>query len=272
MTARAVVSSKWLLAARSPCGSRSGRTARLEGTVTKSGPLYLLAAPGRSGAAPDIAVLCPKGHLRCLSGARQCRDPCLLVSREVPDETARVRCPPWCGMSALQAQQPLQSHRIAIVASALPSDMTEVGHSPFFRVFSAELRRLGYIEGHNLIFERYSTWGLKEPFSEVAASVVRQNPDLILAIGSRVVRALKLATTVIPIVGVMSDPVAFGIVKRLNRPGDNITGVSPDAGIELPGKQLDLLKELLRQPRFEGRVARHLRCGGERSSPAPRNL
>ena len=116
-------------------------------------------------------------------------------------------------MSALQAQQPLQSHRIAIVASALPSDMTEVGHSPFFRVFSAELRRLGYIEGHNLIFERYSTWGLKEPFSEVAASVVRQNPDLILAIGSRVVRALKLATTVIPIVGVMSDPVAFGIVK-----------------------------------------------------------
>jgi hypothetical protein len=92
-----------------------------------------------------------------------------------------------------------------------------------------------------------STSGLKEPFSELAASVVRQKPDLIIAVTSRVVRALKLATTAIPIVGVMTDPVAWRIVESLSRPGGNITGVSSDAGIEIFGKQLELLIELLPQ-------------------------
>jgi putative tryptophan/tyrosine transport system substrate-binding protein len=81
----------------------------------------------------------------------------------------------------------------------------------------------------------------------LAASVVRQKPDLIFAIRARVVRPLKLATTAIPIVGVMSDPVAWGIVESLGRPGGNITGVTLDAGIEMFGKQLELLRELLPQ-------------------------
>jgi putative tryptophan/tyrosine transport system substrate-binding protein len=144
-----------------------------------------------------------------------------------------------------QAEQRSQSHRIAFVSAQLPRDMTE--DDPVYRPLFAELRRIGYIEGHNLVVERYSTWGLKEPFSELAASVVRQKPDLICALGSRLVLALKLTTTAIPIVGLMADPVAFGIVESLGRPGGNITGVSTDAGMELYGKQLELLKEPLPQ-------------------------
>jgi putative tryptophan/tyrosine transport system substrate-binding protein len=116
-----------------------------------------------------------------------------------------------------QGQQPSQSHRIAFVSVYLPSDMTEKGGHPGFEALCAELRRLGYIEGHNLVVERYSTSGLKEPFSGLAAGVVLQKPNLIVAVDSRVVRALKLATTAIPIVGVMADPVAFGIVESLGK-------------------------------------------------------
>ena len=158
-----------------------------------------------------------------------------------------VAWPPW-----VRAQQPSDSsHRIAWVSTRLPIDMTENNYLALF----AELRRLGYIEGRNLVIERYSTWGIKEPFSELAASVVRQKPDLIFAITARVVLALKMATTAIPIVGVMADPIAHGIVESLSRPGGNITGVTSDGGIEIYGKQLEVLIELLPQPSFVGFLA-----------------
>jgi putative tryptophan/tyrosine transport system substrate-binding protein len=168
-----------------------------------------------------------------------------------------------------QVQQALHSHRIVIVGLSLPSDMNEKGNPGYPELF-AELRRLGYIEGHNLIVERYSAWGLKDPVSELAASVARQKPDLILAGTARLVRALKLATTAIPIVGVMTDPVAWGIVESLSRPGGNITGVNFDAGIEIYGKQLELLKELLPQSSVGYLTSRGLWEGGHPADAAVR--
>ena len=158
----------------------------------------------------------------------------------------------WPNSVRAQAQQASQPHRIAILSPNSPSDMTEKGGLPFFQAFFAELRRLGYIEGHNLVVDRYSALGLNEPFSDLAASVVRQKPDLIFANAARVVRPLKLATTSIPIVGLMSDPVAWGVVESLGRPGGNITGVAVDAGIEINGKQLELLNELHPPPSSVG--------------------
>jgi putative ABC transport system substrate-binding protein len=55
----------------------------------------------------------------------------------------------------------------------------------------------------------------------------------------------KAITDTIPVVGSMADPVAFGIVSNLARPGDNITGVSVDAGLETWAKRLQLLQELI---------------------------
>jgi putative tryptophan/tyrosine transport system substrate-binding protein len=55
----------------------------------------------------------------------------------------------------------------------------------------------------------------------------------------------KTQTTTIPIVGAVPDPLALGIVPSLARPGGNITGVSGDAGIEIWGKRLDLLREAI---------------------------
>ena len=122
------------------------------------------------------------------------------------------------------AQQPGKLYRIAIVhPSASVAEMTDTG-SPRFSLLFKELRRLGYVEGQNVVVERYS-------------------PDLIVTITSRMVLNFKAATTAIPIVGLMADPVTFGIVESLAHPGGNITGISTDAGPEIWGKRLDLLRE-----------------------------
>ena len=141
------------------------------------------------------------------------------------------------------AQQPGKLYRIAIVSPSAPvAEITDTG-IPTFSALLKELRRLGYVEGQNIVVERYSGVGRTEHYSELANEVVRHKPDLILTITSRMVLNFKAATTAIPVVGLMADPVAFGIVESLAHPGGNITGISTDAGPEIWGKRLDLLRE-----------------------------
>jgi ABC-type uncharacterized transport system substrate-binding protein len=106
------------------------------------------------------------------------------------------------------------------------------------------LRERGYIEGQNLVIERRYTEGQDERAPSLAAELVSLKPDLIIAHGSTQVRALKQATSTIPIVmyGVM-DPVGKGLVASLAHPGGNVTGVSETAGTEIGVKRLQLLKE-----------------------------
>jgi putative ABC transport system substrate-binding protein len=146
---------------------------------------------------------------------------------------------------AASAQQPAKVYRVAIVHPSVPvNEMNESGRI-WFKALFGELKRLGYIEGQNLIIERYSGEGNAAHYAEVASEVVRQQPDVIFAITGRMVRNFKAATATIPIVGSMADPVAFGLVSSLARPGGNITGVSSDAGLEIWGKRLELLRELI---------------------------
>ncbi len=147
-------------------------------------------------------------------------------------------------MGTAQAQHPAKAYRIAVVHPSNPvSDLTETGSIPAWRALFQELRRLGYTEGQNLIVERYSGGGRTEQYAELARDVVRSKPDLILAISNTMLQHFKVATTHIPIVGNMSDPVAFGIVTNLARPGGNITGTSTDAGVDVWSKRLEILKE-----------------------------
>jgi putative ABC transport system substrate-binding protein len=146
---------------------------------------------------------------------------------------------------AAQAQKSPEMRRLAIVHPSSPvNDLTETA-SPRYVAFFKELRRLGYVEGQNIAVERYSGEGRTEHFAELASEVVRRNPDLIVATTSRLVLNFKAATTTIPIVGLMADPVRFDIVESLARPGRNITGVSTDAGLEIWGKRLGLLQEVV---------------------------
>jgi putative tryptophan/tyrosine transport system substrate-binding protein len=122
------------------------------------------------------------------------------------------------------------------------ADLSETG-TPGFVAFFKELRRLGYVEGQNIVVERYSGAGRTEHYSELASEVVGQKPDLILTIRSRMVQHFKAATATIPVIGLMADPVPMGIVDSLARPGGNITGICTDSGPEVIGKRLELLRE-----------------------------
>ena len=127
---------------------------------------------------------------------------------------------------AARGQQPTKTYRIAIVGTAPIAEMSETGNNPGYAAIFNELRRLGYVEGSNLIVDRYSGEGREERYADLCREVVRTNPNLIVAVTGRLVLSLKAATNTIPILGQFGDPVALGIVDNIARPGGNITGIS----------------------------------------------
>ena len=146
---------------------------------------------------------------------------------------------------AARAQQPAKMKRIAFVHPATKVSEISVSGPPHYRAFFEELSRLGYVEGQNLGVERYSGEGQPERYAELARDVVNTHPDLILAVGARLSLDFKMATTTIPIVTIIIDPIAMGLVASIARPGGNITGVTIAAGLELIGKRMGLLVEAM---------------------------
>jgi len=139
--------------------------------------------------------------------------------------------------------------RIAFVhpsakVSEISSDISVSGR-PYYRAFFEELSRLGYVEGQNLGVERYSGEGRPERYAELVRDVVNTHPDLIIAVAARLSLDFKTATTTIPIVSLINDPIALGLVPSIARPGGNITGVTISGGLELIGKRMGLLVEAM---------------------------
>ncbi len=120
--------------------------------------------------------------------------------------------------------------------------LTEDGGLSAFAAFFKELRKLGYIEGGNLLVERYSGEGRTEHYADLARDVVLSHPDLIFTVTTRMAQHFKATATTIPIVAYLADPVASGLARSLAQPGGNITGVIPDVGADFWGKQLEFLK------------------------------
>jgi ABC-type uncharacterized transport system substrate-binding protein len=120
---------------------------------------------------------------------------------------------------AALAQQPATQQRIAIFHPAIPTTLlTETGGGSAWRAFFAELLRLGYIEGENLIIERYSAEGHHERYADLAREIVTRNPDLIVTGTNPVVIVFKAATSTIPVVAFMLDPLKAGLVTSLASP------------------------------------------------------
>jgi ABC-type uncharacterized transport system substrate-binding protein len=141
------------------------------------------------------------------------------------------------GIRHASAQQPVTKKRLAAIVYDVES--ARIGRDPLVTVFFEELRRLGYVEGGNLIVDwwQYQSGRLEE----IARKVVEANPDAIVSPGTPMTLSLKAATTTIPIVAITGDPIKFGLISNLARPGGNITGVSVDAGVEVWAKRLELL-------------------------------
>src|ERR1700757_4542824 len=148
--------------------------------------------------------------------------------------------------SSARAQQRVTQRRIAIFHPAIPTTLLkETGGGSAWPAFFRELRRLGYVEGQNLSIQRYSAEGHHERYADLAREIVTRNPDLIVTGTNPVVIAFRAATSTIPVVAFMLDPLEAGLVTNLARPGGNLTGITLDAGIEIWGKRLELLKEAI---------------------------
>lgn len=147
---------------------------------------------------------------------------------------------------AAHAQQSATLPRLAIFHPAIPTRLlTETGGGTAWPAFFAELRRLGHLEGQNLIIERYSAEGHHERYADLVREIVSRSPDVIVTGTNPVVAAFEAETRTIPVVAFMRDPLEAGLVTSLARPGGNVTGVTLDAGIEIWGKRLQILKEAI---------------------------
>jgi len=144
------------------------------------------------------------------------------------------------------AGEPHKMYRIAILHPSHPlSDLTENGRIKYYREFFHELRQLGYVEGKNLVVERFSGEGRLDHYPELVREAAARNPDAIFVITNLMAGLLKEATSTIPIVALTADPVGTDLVTSLARPGGSITGVSVDAGHELWEKRLQLFREVV---------------------------
>jgi putative tryptophan/tyrosine transport system substrate-binding protein len=142
---------------------------------------------------------------------------------------------------ALESGTADKVRRVGVLMSTTP-----VAASHIVVAFADGLRELGYMEGKNVVFEYRWAQGKSELFPKMAADLVQQQVDVIVASSQAPALAAKRATTTIPIVMVnTTDPVGVGLVVSLARPGGNVTGLSQQLTPEIRAKQLQLLKEAL---------------------------
>jgi putative ABC transport system substrate-binding protein len=136
------------------------------------------------------------------------------------------------------AQQQGKIWRIGFLGTASAS-----GFARRVEALREGLRDLGYVEGKNLVIEFRWADGKYERLPELAAELVRLKVDVIVTHGPVGSPAAKNATTTIPIVvTAVGDPVAFGLVASLARPGGNVTGMA-SLSSEVAAKRLELLKD-----------------------------
>jgi putative ABC transport system substrate-binding protein len=160
--------------------------------------------------------------------------------------TRRAFISGWAGSvmllpMAADAETPAKARRVGLMMSTNP-----VAASHIVAAFADGLRELGHVEGKNVVFEYRWAEGKPERFSEMAADLVRQKVDVIVASSQAPALAAKRVTSTIPIVMVnATDPVEAGLVASLARPGGNVTGLSQQLTPEIRAKQVQLLKEAL---------------------------
>jgi putative ABC transport system substrate-binding protein len=113
------------------------------------------------------------------------------------------------------------------------------------RAFRLGLKETGYVEGENVTILHRWIESSPDPLPEMAADPARRQVAVIASFGNAAAVAAKAATTTVPVVfGVSEDPVSFGLVDSLARPGGNLTGFN-FLSAELVAKRLELMLEVV---------------------------
>ena len=141
------------------------------------------------------------------------------------------------------AQQ--QGDRVRRIGALMPIDENDPVAKTWLSVFTQTLADLGWTDGRNMRIDLRWAGGDSNRIRALAQELVGLQPDIILTVGMGATLALQRETRTIPIVfAYVSDPVASGIVARLDRPSGNITGFATNEASLLAGKWLELLSEI----------------------------
>jgi putative ABC transport system substrate-binding protein len=137
--------------------------------------------------------------------------------------------------------------RIALVDPGEQAANIAEGRNPYWSVFFVELRRLGLVEGQNLVVERWTAGGVAsaEGYTELARKAVASAPRLLVVRGMQTSTRVARETKEIPIIAI--GTIAPHLRESLGRPGKNLTGfhLSFDA-LQLYSKQIEMLSALLK--------------------------
>ena len=136
--------------------------------------------------------------------------------------------------------QATRAKRVAVLLTG-SREIEDARVAPYFE----EMRRLGWVEGRNISYERMYALGSRDRMAELARAAAAKGPDLVYAPTSFAAGLAKKVTPGIAVVFVtVSDPVEAGLVTSLARPGGNATGAF---GIQsdLTMKRFELMREAL---------------------------
>ena len=137
-----------------------------------------------------------------------------------------------------------QGDRVRRIGVLMPGNENDPEGKRRYSAFTQALADLGWTDGRNV---RMDLRWFSDDFNRIRAlaqELVGLQPDIIVSASTPATIALQRETRTIPIVfASMSDPVASGIVARLNRPGGNVTG-SGNLEASLGGKLVELLSEI----------------------------
>lgn len=140
----------------------------------------------------------------------------------------------------VHSQAGKRTPRVAIV---MPYAKGNAEYEPLVNAFKEDLKAAGWPDASIQFDERWTTDNMSSVRSNIDG-VVKSQPDVIVAVGGRVIPLIIKATSTIPIVlPSAGDPVANGYVKSMARPGGNVTGFS-FFEVSIIGKMLEILKEI----------------------------
>ena len=141
-----------------------------------------------------------------------------------------------------------EKRRLAIVVNAAPVSVLYKGGGVDYGAYGLLIEGLeehGWIEGQNLVIERYSAEGNADLLPALAQAVVNSGPDLIYARSGQMLAAIMAATDTIPVVNIGGQENVKKYAKSLARPGGNFTGLTVNAGSGLEAKRLQLLHDVV---------------------------